>query len=347
MILHLVPDHVFLNRYQGSYKDVIGRTNVLKTKDGFYRQVVLHSEESSEVDRLPEDIHPSHILVEYSSLGRIVAALRSRWPNAFIGVRAHNIEPLQQIDSDGWTPVRKIPRLFYGCLRLLHKDWLSARYADAIYSISEWEAEKYWKRMPSCKRALWLPYFTPDYLVSGGSSLPREIIACLPNAVEHRKTRDLVERFGRFASTAKALGDSHTFAITGDLSRWSMKMPSSAEQTGMIEDLADFMTRVKAVAMLSPLGYGFKTTIADAIAAGCYVIVHPSIYRRCPNVLRPACIILPSLTDNDVAAALGQLKAPFPLTDTTETLKGIVTRMLANDFGQDVSASAAESTHDQ
>lgn len=332
LILHIIPHYVFLNQYQGSYKDVIGRIRLLENNSGGYRQVILEPHGPMQLDELLGDLQPSHILVEYSSLGPTVAALRLKYPEAFIAVRAHNIEPLQQFDNRGWFPLRKLPQLLYSCLRLLHTDWMSARNADTIYSISQWEAENYWCKMPGCNSVHWLPYFTPDPMLPKHDAAERTIIACLPSSLEHRKTRDLVSRFARFAQAAKPFSNSTIFAVSGDLSTWRMEIPSSIELTGLIDDLPSYMTRVKAVALLSPLGYGFKTTIADAIASGCYVIVHPSLYNRCPDMLRPACIIVKSLSRQDVAEALERLAEPFPLSATTEQLKQITTQRLETDF---------------
>lgn len=332
LILHIIPHHVFLNHYQGSYKDVIGRVRLLENNPNGYRQVIVESHKPLPFDELLGNMQPSHILVEYSSLGRIVAALRLRYPKAFIAVRAHNIEPLQQFDNRGWFPLRKLPQLLYSCLRLLHTDWMSARNADTIYSINQWEAENYWNKMPGCNSVHWLPYFTPDSMLPKHYVAERNIIACLPSSLEHRKTRDLVSRFARFAEAAKPFSKSDIFAVSGDLSTWKMEIPSSIELTGLIGDLPSYMARVKAVALLSPLGYGFKTTIADAIAAGCYVIVHPSIYKRCPDMLRPACIELRSLNGKDISQVLKHIEAPFPLNHTMEKLREITLRRLETDF---------------
>ena len=321
-----------MNHYQGSYKDVIGRVRLLENHPSGYRKVIVEWDDPSQLARLPEGMKPSHILVEYSSLGHIVTALRLKYPEAFIAVRAHNIEPLQEFDNGGWFPLSKLPRLIYGCLRLLKMDWFSARYSDCIYSISDWEARHYWRWVAGSKKVHWLPYFTPDHLIREYQSVKRNIIACLPSSVEHRKTRDLVSRFARFAEAAKPLTNAITFAVSGDLSKWRMKIPSSVELTGLISDLPSYMARVKAVALLSPLGYGFKTTIADAIAYGCYVIAHPSLYKRCPDVLRPACIPLRSLNGKDISQVLKQIEAPFPLNHTMETLRETTQRRLETDF---------------
>jgi len=332
LLLHIIPSHVFMNRYQGSYKDVIGRVRILENHPSGYRKLIVTWDDPSELALLQEDMKPSHILVEYSSLGRTVAALRMKYPEAFIAVRTHNIEPLQQWDNNGWLPIRALPRLFYGCLRLLKTDWLSARYSDKLYSISQWETDHYWRWMKGRKNVHWVPYFTPDYLLLRPTEMKEDIIACLPSSLEHRKTQDLVSRFARFAEAAKPLAKPTVFAVSGDLSRWKMKMPSSIELTGLIENLPSYMARVKAVALLSPLGYGFKTTIADAIAFGCYVIVHPSIYKRCPDILKPACVELRSLNAEDIFHVLKLIEAPFPLDHTMEKLKEITLRRLETDF---------------
>ena len=57
-------------------------------------------------------------------------------------------------------------------------------------------------------------------------------------------------------------------------------LPAGTERLGRIEEPWTWLCKVKAVAVLSPLGYGCKTTVADALAAGCHVLVHPRQHAR-------------------------------------------------------------------
>jgi hypothetical protein len=49
------------------------------------------------------------------------------------------------------------------------------------------------------------------------------------------------------------------------------------------------LCRARAVALLTPLGFGTKTTVVDGLAAGCHVLVHPVLHRRLARSEREAC----------------------------------------------------------
>ena len=60
--------------------------------------------------------------------------------------------------------------------------------------------------------------------------------------------------------------------------------------------------------MLSPLGYGFKTTIADALAAGAHMLAHPNLVRRCPEDVRPHLLFIDTYRMQDVSAVFNALE---------------------------------------
>jgi hypothetical protein len=62
------------------------------------------------------------------------------------------------------------------------------------------------------------------------------------------------------------------------------------ERMNELDQPWDLLCSVRALAVLTPLGFGTKTTIIDALAAGCHVLVHPVLASRLPDYLRSACI---------------------------------------------------------
>lgn len=335
-IWHVVPAHVLARESQGSFKDVSARVAALQAAGGSYRRIVVS-------DDLPEAVlahlaegEPTHVFVEYSTCPRIVEALRAGLPGVVLAVRAHNIEPMQNLDNHGLRNLRIAPWVLYGAARLLAGDIRCRRAADVIYAISPWEAEVYWKRLPGAARVAWLPYVTPEALIPAraATAAARGTIACLPTSQRNRKSLDLVNRFLEFAVGAHPLGGGFSFALTGDLAPWRLELPAAVTATGMLPDLKDFMAGVRAVAILSPLGYGFKTTIMDAIAAGAFALVHPRLYRRCPAELRPACIPVEGRGPRAIARALSALEAPFPLPGINEVLRERASVMLEAFLGQ-------------
>jgi hypothetical protein len=73
--------------------------------------------------------------------------------------------------------------------------------------------------------------------------------------------------------------------------------------------LPSFLGACKAVALLSPLGYGVKTTIIDALASGAQVLAHPSLVRRSPSLVRPFLLTLDNKCSRDLDAVEEALTA--------------------------------------
>jgi hypothetical protein len=104
----------------------------------------------------------------------------------------------------------------------------------------------------------------------------------------------MVSEFARFrASTASFTGlNDWNFQLTAGL----VGTRSSETFFGLTHlskdvDIWDTLQSIRAVAVLGHLGYGLKTTIVDAIAAGCHVILSPTMWDRLPIDLRPYCVV--------------------------------------------------------
>lgn len=335
-IVHVIPAGVYGTQYQGSYKDTISRVRFLERLDAEYRQVLLDDDTPDAVLAALRGQRDIRVLVEYSHYPRVVRALRRAHPDALIAIRSHNIEPLQHLDNHGLWPKRGPLWMAYGMARLALADLICKRHANAVYSISDWENRVYWDRLPGKARVEWLPYYCPGHLAPEARPFVEErgTIVCLPNSQKNRKSWDLATRFGSFAKHAKSVdGSEYDFLMTGDLADWDLPASAHVTQTGLIKDLPSLLGKAKAVCMLSPLGYGFKTTIADAIAHGCYVLAHPALARRCPDLLRPAIIPVDTAKPETFRSALSKLGAPFPVSNVNATLREGAHRILARDFG--------------
>lgn len=259
--------------------------------------------------------------------------IRRKRPKTFIAVRAHNIEPLQHFDNHGLL-FRRPFWLIYGMIRLFLADIYCKRYADIIFPISDYEIQLYWKRIPGKARVKWLPYFCPDHLVINSyfKNNTRNIIACLPTSQKNRKSWDLVTRFIRFAEAACNSKYDLEFVLTGNLSEWGLPESPHVKFVGLIDDLSNFLPKVKAVAVLSPLGYGFKTTICDAIANGCFALVHPIIKTRCPEILQQSIIPVDTNFLDNLDIPFQQLFSTLPITSINSSLRVINHKILYRDF---------------
>lgn len=335
LIVHIVPSSVLANTWQGSYKDTISRTEFFQQNCNNYRQILVDDDNPEIVRRELDGSQGTRFLVEYTTFPRTLKWIRQAFPQSFIAVRSHNLEPLQHLDNNGWWPRRGPLWMLYGMLRLAAADRACKRYADAIYSISDWENRAYWNRLPGRARVEWLPYHCPQHLLPESAISPdgRRRIACLPTSQQNRKSSDLVSRFIRFAEQMKThCGREYEFMVTGDLSHWKLPRSDAVTFTGMIDDLRSFLGTVRAVCLLSPLGHGFKTTIGDSLAHGCHVLAHPTLARRCPVSMAPAIIPVDTDRAEDITRAFERLSDAPPSADLDFRLREINHRLLATDF---------------
>ncbi len=224
----------------------------------------------------------------YTFWAEAMEELKCRCPHIHMVLRTVNAEARQQWTRarKDWRRLRGLPRDVYGCVRLLWRDRRSARAASRLAGISPWDDTNYWAHLARRHSVRSVPYccpwpaLLPD--VRPGSWEKREsAIACLAG------TRDPIGRahvagFARLAERPEFAGwrfmSSSGF---GDTSRDSL--PGRVEQLGHIEEPWSLLCGIKAVAVLSPFGYGCKTTVTDALAAGCHVLVHPRQHARLPE----------------------------------------------------------------
>lgn len=313
MFLHVIPAHALANRHHGTYKDVITRVEWLRANCAEYRQAPVQEDDPAAVDvALAAGGALAGALVEYSYYPRLVKRLKQLAPTARVAVRAINLEPLQHFDNHGWRSPRGPLWMLYGMGRLLAHDLSVKRTADVILSINPWENRVYWNHLPGRAKVEWLPYRCPDHLLPANplSYAERRIIACMPTSQNNRKSWDLVTRFQRLATVMKQRGSQDAFVITGNLRDWNLPKCPDVSLIGFVEDLAALAGTCKAVAVLSPLGYGFKTTIADALACGAHVLAHPALAQRCPDVVRAHLIRVDSHMAASTAAAMQRLARP-------------------------------------
>jgi hypothetical protein len=309
MILHVAPYHVDIRPGQGSHKDVAARRAFFAASGMDYRYINVRGDDPAHLVDIFDSCTPSHVLIEYSYYPKIVTEIRRRFPDAYIAIRAHNIEPLQEWTLAERDGVERNLRNVYAFFRLLIGDIRIACAADHVFVISPVEADQYWRWLGIRRKVTWLPYIPPSDMVRAADDERRNVIACLPGGAQSRRTIDLVNRFGRFAQAAKDVGWPQRFVVTGNIDGWPVKLTDAVERLGYVDDLKTFYGSVKAVAVLSPVGYGFKTTIADAILSGAMVLVHPKIGDTLPQELMPHCVTLAGLGAADLARAEALLRS--------------------------------------
>lgn len=216
----------------------------------------------------------------YSFWPEALEALKARCPRVRLVLRTVNAEALQHWLRAGkdWRRLHGLPRDLYGGARLLLRDRRCAHAADVLAGISSWDDAHYWRWLGGRRKSRSVPYACPwPGLFPEVKRLPWEArentIACLAG------TRDAIGRahLAGLASLARRpeLSGWHFAVSDGFMDASADSLPADVERMGKIGNPWSVLCRVKVVAVLSPLGYGAKTTVTDALAAGCHVLIHP------------------------------------------------------------------------
>ena len=249
------------------------------------------------------------VIVEYSVYPELMQALRQCHPRLKLHVRAHNAETLQHLHRNppSCLPTWTNARLIYGAFNLAMRDRKSACLADTVLGISEYDNINYWRYFVPKQKLYTVPYFSPwpelRPTVKPRESHRKNQILCMPGGYDRlsQQQRQI------FFALAKAVQDARRnpqpdFMIT-DYSIEGFAAPSHIKVLGQIDEPWDLMCQSKGLAVLTNLGFGAKTTIPDAITAGCLVIVHKLLVPRIPTELQDW--ILPIDPDDlDSAACL-------------------------------------------
>lgn len=325
-VLHVFPDSVLepSQAHLGSTKDIRGRTQYFADR-GMTVDECAHERSPSGMKRAVAAVHHAPydiIVVEFPLSGMAIGRLRRRWPTALLLTRSENAELLHRRDwIRAMGPSVSAAKLAVRtALNVVAEVWAAHR-SDAVVSISQWEAEHYWPRLTSRAKTWWLPYYVPDaYLgeLQSGDSVKRRDCVCLTSTKRNPLIEDSVRGFERAVAGASAV-DNWRFLVTGDAT--ATGSGSRIENTGMLASPGDLLRTSRAVALLSDLGFGFKTKLLEAIVAGNRVLVSPGLYRRVPALLHPWTIEVDLDVPGSFAAALSTAEQPVPEGDPNRALK--------------------------
>lgn len=331
MILHAIPDFAMRWPDSGDWKAAKAFGFALEAAGGPVRTHVFPPEDvRALVDACAPEI--AAVFVEYSFWPDALKALAAARPGVRRYVRTINAEALQhwhreRAVSRAW---RLLPRTFYGAARLLRRDSLCRIRAHALLGINSWENRAYWGRLPGRARVLYLPYFCPwPRLRPEGRQAPwtarDRVVAVLPGCLSLPFHRDQVAGLSSFAVRAGRLpgrGDAWRYVSTRGVWNEAPPVPPPPELEFLppVADIWELMGTVRAVAVLSDLGMGLKTTVVDALAAGCHVLVKPGLHRRMPPEIAAHCIACDPVSDSSVAAALERLERS-PTADVNAQLE--------------------------
>jgi hypothetical protein len=179
------------------------------------------------------------------------------------------------------------------------------RFADNLLGISEWDDSHYWRLLPG-RAALWsFPYFSPWPELRPDVELElwqlrRPVILCLGGNFDPSGMAN-VANFQRLADRFSAEHDPKwSFHLTW-WSQWHDEVPEVHSPVEILRNVSepwDLLCHVRGLAVLTPLGFGLKTTVVDGLAAGCRVIVHSELAQHLPADVAQSCLLFDPRKDD-------------------------------------------------
>jgi hypothetical protein len=286
MIHLLIPERFEGRPGAGQWKDLQGIRLILGQLEAEWREF---SFDGDTIDSLADQIGASSdtVIWYYTFWPEAMQSLKARCPQVRILLRTVNAEALQHWAraKKDWRQLRGLPRDVYGFLRLLRRDRRCAHLSDALAGISAWDDAHYWRKLAAGDILHPAPYLCPWPLLKPEVKvLPWEArentIVCLAGSRD-AIGRGHVDGFAKLARRPE-FSEWHFAASAGLLDAAEDPWPDDVERMGRLADPWELLCKVKAVAVLSPFGTGCKTTVTDALAAGCHVLVHPRQHARLP-----------------------------------------------------------------
>lgn len=319
MILHAVPGFINQKEYgAGNWKAVESSRIALRRAGMLVHEIIIDPKDplSSLGHALPS---ASHILVEYSSWPDLLLRLRKDQPGIKVHVRTHNAEAFQHYHRarEGRKRDYMNISLWRKFLQIMWRDTRCRRAADTLLGISEWDDAHYWKFLPGKGRIQYLPYYSPwPYLRPQVDVLPwnsrNQVMVSMGGNFDPSGMANVRCYDGLAKALASFSPDKWNCQLTW-WSQWNQKVPKVSRHVEIVRECQepwDLLCQSRVLAVLTPLGFGFKTTIIDGLAAGCHVIVHPAIAERLPREVRDLCILFNPEEDTDVSHLDQKLSKP-------------------------------------
>ncbi|WP_089271790.1 glycosyltransferase [Humidesulfovibrio mexicanus] len=309
-------------RLHGSVKDIQGRSEYFAERGVGVRQVLVDDParafETMEATRAWPAAGESAILFESSFCPRALEHVRRSYPHVRVLLRPHNAELPHRLDwaracGPGLAALGWARHAVVNVLR----DWRSARAAHRVLPISDWEAYGYWSRLTRPDKVIAAPFFLPKQLREVLPEVPDKERLCV-NLGAARGNPLVFHALGAFSRCIEGLGGDAPgwcFASSGDAEGYAGPVSPRVERFGVLESPYPLLARARAMALLSPLGGGFKTKVLEAVACRTWVIVPAPLARKLPLELRPCCIVLDEISPAGFAAALKRALEPFPEDD--------------------------------
>ena len=318
------------NRYLGSVKDIRSRTEYFAERRHESHELLLkwRNQYSCELTGFSQGFWSDFdvILVETTHPFGALRFIRKMAPDAVILIRSHNAELLHRYH---WARAGRFHRLSVGFLiQALERcllDCFSSRASDWILSIDNWETQNYWSKVRPHKKAVWVPFFLPETYLA--ELMPehrkRNICVHFGASLENPLITDATLNFIRLVDRVAPRLPDWRFVATGACASKNHCEAKFIQWTGLLEKPYDALNSAKAMALLSPYGFGFKTKILEAVMAKAFVILPHALYRRLPEQLVKFCIPIDHRSESEFENALRRCEGTFPEGNPNAELRQI------------------------
>lgn len=318
-LLHAVPNFVNQQEYgAGNWKAVEANRIALERAGIPFEKVEFNRENP---DQVLAQMRPTvtHLLMEYSWWPELLVQLKAQHPQVRLAVRTHNAEAYQYFHRKMIGARREYINLqkWRQLVRLAYRDARCRRVADILLGISEWDNKNYWRWLGGRANIRYLPYYSPwPYLrpnvdMRPWNLRPRTIVSMGgnfdPSGIENFKN------FSMLATKLSKVRDEKWSYLLTWWSQWHQNVPKVSKEVEIVRECQepwDLLCQSRALAVLTPFGVGFKTTVVDGLAAGCHVIIHPKLATRLPQQVKQLCLICDPSRERDIRTLADSLSVP-------------------------------------
>ncbi|XGB41390.1 MAG: hypothetical protein LVS60_13950 [Nodosilinea sp. LVE1205-7] len=239
------------------------------------------------------------VIFNYNFWPKLAKLIKFTFPSVSVFVRVLSPTAFHYWHTSDlkFVPTYRNFRILYGFLRLLMFDVQSKQSVDKLLTISEWDRRYYWNMIPGKSKVFNLPYYCPwPFLRSDSVPKPwherKNQIVCIPGGRDPIGISQITN-FLFFARTVNLsqLKSNWSFALSPGIYR-NDDLFKDIDPVVFLERLDepwDLLCSVKALAIITHLGFGTKTTIIDALTAGCHVLIDRKFARRLPVNVRTLC----------------------------------------------------------
>jgi hypothetical protein len=318
-LLHVVPNFINQKEYgAGNWKAVEANGIALRRAGIPFEKIEFDPDNATQIlEQMRSGI--ASLLMEYSWWPEFLEKLKTQHPGVKLVIRTHNAEAYQYFHRKIIGSRREYVNLtkWHQLIRLARRDAHSRRVADMLLGISEWDNRNYWRWLRGKASIQYLPYYSPwPYLRPDVKVQPWNLRQHTIVSMGGNFDPSGVANFTNFNMLAMKLArvqNEKWSCLLTWWSQWHQKVPKVSEEIEIVRECQepwDLLCQSRAMAVLTPLGFGFKTTVVDGLAAGCHVIIHPKLADRLPQQVKQLCLICDPSREQDIVKLADSLSSP-------------------------------------